>query len=63
MSGEFYIRFESFEWYQNNQKSIASYLSSLPCFIEQNNRNEFWLLGLEDRNLPERWEFDMRLFF
>ena len=35
-------------------------IEALPTHV-QNNGNEYWLLGLEDRDSVDHWKFDVRI--
>lgn len=60
MSAEFFVKFDSTEWYRQNQSPLRSHLCALPTFARVEN-GEYWLRGTEP-DTPGRWAFDVRLW-
>jgi hypothetical protein len=61
MAAEFYITFNTSNWYTSNISSIEEVIRALPTYSEGGTASEFWLTGIEFRP-AEAWAFDVRLF-
>ena len=60
MAAEFYIRFMDSSWMAERKQDLIGKVEVLPTSV-RNEGNEYWLLGLEDRDSEGRWKFDVRI--
>lgn len=61
MAAEFILSFNDGNWYSTNRDLIDEKIQLLTTFSKRIDE-EYWLLGIEERGVPGRWEFDVRLF-
>lgn len=54
------IHFTSPTWLVEHFAEVRERVRTLPTFVESGT-DHLWLLGLEDRDRPGRWSFDVRL--
>ncbi len=53
------IHFTDATWLAEHLAEVRERVQSLATFVESGTAH-LWLLGLEDRNRPGRWSFDVR---
>jgi hypothetical protein len=61
MGVEFYIRFKTPGWRSENKARIQKFIEGLQTFVYGAD-GSYEFQGLEGRDEPKRWGFDVRLF-
>ncbi|MGH8079361.1 MAG: hypothetical protein ACREP7_02220 [Lysobacter sp.] len=61
MASEFYVVFDDPDWLPAHRDELTEAIARSATFVRRDGP-VFWLLGLEDREAPGRWTFDVRIF-